>query len=111
MDRENLIKGLNDKIKSARALKKCFPKDAILGIYIKDIKNIINVIKSGGNALDVQNVCRWNYSAYFKIKKPIGMSLKEYSDINGNRIDIFLGVIPMSLQLSNDGINYTNVII
>ena len=111
MKKEELIKGLNDKIKSARALKKCFPKDAILGIYIKDIKNIINVIESGGNALDVQNVCRWNYSAYFKIKKPVGMSLKEYSEINENKIDIFLELVPTSFQLSNDGIKYTNVII
>lgn len=91
--REQLINDLSKKISE---LKKGNVK--VLGIndlnsYIKDLTNIRKVLKKGGNVLDIQNVAKWNYSAYFNVKVPGNISLKTYREINNNDISILKSVI------------------
>lgn len=92
--REQLINDLSKKISELKKgnVKVLGINEEDLNSYIKDLTNIREVLKKGGNVLDIQNVAKWNYSAYFNVKLPGNMSLKTYREINNNDISILKGI-------------------
>lgn len=56
---------------------------------INDLSKKISELKK----LDIQNVAKWNCSAYFNVKVPGNMSLKTYREINNNGISVLKSVI------------------
>lgn len=67
---------INDLSKLIKTLKSSKDENDIL--LLKDLQKIRKVLRDGGDVLDIQNVARWNYSAYFNVDLPENMSLKTY---------------------------------
>jgi len=82
---------INDLSKLIKTLKSSKDENDIL--LLKDLQKIRKVLRDGGDVLDIQNVARWNYSAYFNVDLPENMSLKTYREINNNDISILKNVI------------------